>query len=35
VVTFFNRFCSGYNAYTRIAYWRVKVFLKSCPGPLA
>lgn len=28
VVKFFNKFCAGYNAYTRVAYWRVKVFLK-------
>lgn len=28
VARFFNKFCAGYNAYTRIAYWRVKVFLK-------
>jgi hypothetical protein len=28
VVKFFNKFCSGYNAYSRIDYWRVKTFLK-------
>ena len=29
VVKFFNKFCSGYSAYNRAAYWRAKTFLKA------
>ena len=29
VVKFFNRFCSGYSAYSRVTYWRAKWFLQS------
>ncbi|MGH9022334.1 MAG: hypothetical protein ACRDV9_04415 [Acidimicrobiia bacterium] len=28
VVKFFNKFCHGYKGYSKIAYWRVKTFLK-------